>query len=354
MSLENKPEISVIVPVYRVEAYLRQCVDSIRKQTFQQLEIILVDDGSPDACPALCDELAQEDARIRVIHRANGGLSAARNTGLDAAEGDYVAFVDSDDFLAPEMYETLYRELKQKNADVAVCSYQEVTEQGTPGIHEKAGEMQAGGMSGLEFVYAMASHGAGPYVVAMNKLYRKALFESNRYPEGKLHEDILIFVQLFSQCERVVICPQKLYFYRKRSESITTRKATIAHLANMEGYYRYFCFLKAHGKIELLAGAEKKVFGALVDIYCFALSPEERRSAPARRACEMQMECARILWDERQLSLMRGIRTFLFQKVNPVYRLLRRGQLWYMAQNDRQRWRKRYARRFGHYPGIQH
>ena len=352
MSLENKPEISVIVPVYRVEAYLRQCVDSIRKQTFQQLEIILVDDGSPDACPALCDELAQEDARIRVIHRENGGLSAARNTGLDAAEGDYVAFVDSDDFLAPEMYETLYRELTQKNADAAVCSYREVTEQGTPGIHEKAGEMQAGEMSGLEYVYALASHGTGPYVSAVNKLYRKALFASTRYPEGKLHEDMLIFVPLFSSCRKVVICPQKLYFYRKRQESITTSRATTANLADVEGHYRYFCFLRAHGKTELLAGAEKKVFGALVDTYCFALSPEERRSASARRACEMQMECARVLWNERQLSLMRGIRTFLFQKANPVYRLLRRGQLWLIAQNDRQRWRRLYARHFDYYPGI--
>ena len=122
MSEENKPEISVIVPVYRVEKYLRQCVESIRAQTFRQLEIILVDDGSPDGCPALCDELAQEDARIRVIHQKNGGVSAARNTGINAAEGGCIAFVDSDDFIAPEMYEILYRELKQNSADVAVCS----------------------------------------------------------------------------------------------------------------------------------------------------------------------------------------------------------------------------------------
>ncbi len=345
MSEENKPEISVIVPVYRVEKYLRQCVESIRAQTFRQLEIILVDDGSPDGCPALCDELAQEDARIRVIHQKNGGVSAARNTGINAAEGGCIAFVDSDDFIAPEMYEILYRELKQNSADVAVCSYQEVTEQGTPSVHEKAGQMQKAEMSGLEFVYALAKHNTGPYVLPTNKLYRKEVFSSVRYPEGKLYEDMLIFMPLFSPCEKVVVCPQVLYFYRKRPGSTTTRKATTNHLTNVDGSYAYFCFLKVHGKTELLPYAEKKVFGALVDTYCFALSPSDRKSEPAQKACKMQMECVRTLWAEKQLSLVKALRTFLFQKVNPVYRLLRKGQLWYIDRRDQRLWRKHHDQR---------
>ena len=124
--------ITVIIPVYKVEAYLEKCVESVRNQTYANLEIILVDDGSPDGCPAMCDELAARDERIQVIHRENGGLSAARNTGLDAAKGRYVAFVDSDDYIASKMFEKLHAALIGARADMAVCDLACVDEQGEP------------------------------------------------------------------------------------------------------------------------------------------------------------------------------------------------------------------------------
>ena len=114
--------ISVIIPIYNVEAYLDECVQSILSQTHKQLEIILVDDGSPDGCPAMCDAWAEKDSRIRVIHKENGGLSDARNVGIDAATGDYIAFVDSDDWIVPEMYEKMLAALKKENADICACN----------------------------------------------------------------------------------------------------------------------------------------------------------------------------------------------------------------------------------------
>lgn len=116
-------KISVIVPIYKVENYLNRCVESIRKQTYRNLEIILVDDGSPDACGEMCDRYAQEDSRIRVIHKENGGLSDARNAGIEVATGEYIAFVDSDDWIDDKMYEVLYSTLLKYNADIAECSY---------------------------------------------------------------------------------------------------------------------------------------------------------------------------------------------------------------------------------------
>ena len=125
---EKAPLLSIIVPVYKVENYLPKCIDSILAQTFTDFELILVEDGSPDNCPALCDAAAEKDARVRVIHQKNGGLSAARNAGLDAARGAWIGFVDSDDYIAPEMYEVLHQAVQSTGADLALCDYAEVDE----------------------------------------------------------------------------------------------------------------------------------------------------------------------------------------------------------------------------------
>ena len=128
---EKTPELSIIVPIYKVEKYLEECIQSILGQTFTDFELILVDDGSPDACPQMCDAAAKKDSRVRVIHQKNGGLSAARNTGIEAARGNWLGFVDSDDFVAPDMYEKLYHAAVNAGADCAVCSVQLTHEDGS-------------------------------------------------------------------------------------------------------------------------------------------------------------------------------------------------------------------------------
>lgn len=128
---EKTPELSIIVPIYKVEKYLDECIQSILHQTFTDFELILVDDGSPDACPQMCDAIAEQDSRVRVIHQKNGGLSAARNTGIEAAHGNWLGFVDSDDFVAPDFYEKLYNAAVNADADCAVCSVQLTHEDGS-------------------------------------------------------------------------------------------------------------------------------------------------------------------------------------------------------------------------------
>ena len=183
----EKPLLSIIVPVYKVENYLQKCIDSILAQTFTDFELILVDDGSPDGCPALCDAAAAKDARVRVIHQKNGGLSAARNAGLDVARGAWIGFVDSDDYIAPEMYEKLYRAVQSTGADLALCDYAKVDEAGVPGVqtHVPVPQKSLTGRELLQKAYWTTAQ------IAWNKLYRRTIFAQLRYPVGKLNEDFL-------------------------------------------------------------------------------------------------------------------------------------------------------------------
>lgn len=185
--------ISVIVPVYKVEKYLKRCVDSILAQTYPCLEVILVDDGSPDGCPAICDEYAREDRRVRVIHKENGGLSDARNAGIDAAKGKFLGFVDSDDYVHPRFYELLLQALKEEGADIAGCDVKKVCK--TEKIEEKEQQpIQRTVYSGREAT-------ANLYDAQM---YKKELFEEIRFPKGKLHEDEFTSYKLLYQSESVV------------------------------------------------------------------------------------------------------------------------------------------------------
>lgn len=228
-------KISVIVPVYNVEKYLSKCVDSIIKQTYRNLEIILIDDGSPDNCGAICDEYAEKDNRIKVIHKPNGGLSDARNAGLDIATGEYIAFVDSDDYIAENMIEKLYERLIKDGSDMALCGFEYVNESYgsaednktdiTNCIVDEKGFFNE--MYGCNQVYC---------VVAWNKLYKKALFENERYDYAKCHEDQFIIHRLVMKCNKISFLEDKLYFYLRRRDSIMGEDYSINRLDVVEAY----------------------------------------------------------------------------------------------------------------------
>ena len=226
-------KISVIVPVYKVEPWLRQCVDSMLAQTHKNLEIILVDDGSPDNCPAICDEYAAKDSRVVVVHKKNGGPHAARNAGLDIATGDYVTFVDSDDWIAPEMYEKLLDALLEHNAEAAVCGYVECDEEGN--VFREIEPYRSGYITGLEAArnttYSTVSREGetdGPYEAysaCWNKLYHRNVFETLRFDETlNTGDDTLAVFQALSGIERLAIVNEPLYFYLQRGSSITHGK----------------------------------------------------------------------------------------------------------------------------------
>lgn len=215
----EKDKISVIVPVYKVEPYLARCIESIQKQTYFNLEIILVDDGSPDNCGNLCDEYAAKDNRICVIHKKNGGLSDARNAGIESASGSYLCFADSDDWLDRDMIALLYKLCIEKNADISECSFRNIYS----GYIQEETACTAQLIEG-NHIFALKKMLEWKYFkpVAWNKLYKRSVIGDIRYPVGKLHEDEYTTYKIFYNAKKSVYIDVSKYNYDKtRTDSIT-------------------------------------------------------------------------------------------------------------------------------------
>ena len=220
--------ISVIVPVYNVEKYLDRCVESIVNQTYKNIEIILVDDGSPDRCPQMCDEWAKKDNRIKVIHKENGGLSSARNAGLEICRGDYIGFVDSDDFINNDMYRTLLSCIMQKNVDMSICNVSKVFCNSNT---EEIGSIIDGLLTKDEFLDHMEAFNGWTWVVSWNKLYKKRIFEELRFPVGRIYEDDYIIIDVLNYCELVYAISNPLYYYYyQRDGSIVNKNYSLKNM----------------------------------------------------------------------------------------------------------------------------
>lgn len=211
--------LSIIVPVYKVENYLPRCVDSILAQTVRDFELILVDDGSPDRCGAICDEYALQDSRIRVIHKKNGGLSSARNAGLDIARGQWLGFVDSDDRIVPDCYEKLLACAEGQKVKLVCAGRWDVSErtgETTPGLCPEKEES----VSGMELARRIFTWDHLDSA-AWDKLYRAELFDGIRYPLGKVSEDVPVTYRLALKAGEAALCPERVYCYYHRQGSIT-------------------------------------------------------------------------------------------------------------------------------------
>ena len=320
---EKTPELSIIVPIYKVEKYLDECIQSILGQTFTDLELILVDDGSPDACPQMCDAIAEQDSRVRVIHQKNGGLSAARNTGIEAARGNWLGFVDSDDFVAPDFYEKLYNAAVNADADCAVCSVQLTHEDGSRMDTPPQWKAYGGGYTGEEILKTITWQDNVPYLVAWNKLYRREVFRTLRYPVGRINEDVFVFAELFDTIKKVACVEQPLYFYRQRTGSIMQSKCTLRSLDEFWGMVECFDYFMAHGYKELLSAAEKRIFAKLTGVY-YRLSAQEQHSDAMRQAMAAQKKAAKFLRQQGMLTKKAALRTMLFQNFPAVYGLRRK------------------------------
>jgi len=215
--VSNEPLISVIVPIYKVEEYLDKCVESIINQTYKNLEIILVDDGSPDNCPKMCDEWAKKDSRIVVIHKENGGLSDARNAGIDVAKGKYITFIDSDDYVENNYTEFLYSNLIENNADISM---------GKQYVRYPKKTKNTG--TGNKYIvnphdcFDKLLYGEDFDVSAWAKLYKTELFKEVRFPKGRVYEDAATTYKLIDKASVVVLNSEPIYNYIIREESIST------------------------------------------------------------------------------------------------------------------------------------
>lgn len=222
--------ITVIVPVYNVEQYLKRCVDSILIQTYHNLEIILVDDGSRDSCGSICDEYAQRDKRVVVIHKENGGLSDARNAAIDIAKGEYITFVDSDDYIAEDYVEYLYIMLYRNAADIAACELKKVYSD-----VDKLDECQENievlsGCAALESLLYQRKVTPCAYC----KLYKREVFGELRYPKGIYYEDLATIYKLLHRCGKYVIGRKQKYFYYQRQNSIMNEKFNVKKMHRIQ------------------------------------------------------------------------------------------------------------------------
>ncbi len=241
-------QISIIVPVYKVEPYLRRCVDSILNQSFSDFELILVDDGSPDNCGAICDEYAAKDSRVYVIHQKNGGLSAARNAGIDWAfahsDSTWLTFVDSDDWIHPQMLEALYNAVRKDGTSVAVCGYQETSGEDPVVLSDQL----SSSLWTPDDFYVQHNCNA---TLAWGKLYEKRCFETLRYPVGKIHEDEYVTYQILFQLPKISVIPAPLYAYFVNMEGLTKSTWSPKWLDAWGAFEEQIRFFHETGRTEL-------------------------------------------------------------------------------------------------------
>lgn len=236
--------VSIIVPVYKVENEIDRCIQSILNQTYTSIEIILVDDGSPDKCPQICDKYAKQDKRIKVIHKENGGLSDARNVGLDMAKGEYIAFIDSDDWVEDSFIEQLLTNLISTNSDISICGYTLVNENNQKRHYSARKDLEIlENEEALRELFTQEKFGC----MVWQKLYRKELFKDIRFPVNKLYEDVAVSLPLFIKSKQCVISNKELYFYFQRNSSIVNSKFSNKKLDMLEYVQDMIDYSHLHG-----------------------------------------------------------------------------------------------------------
>ena len=277
------PKVSIIVPVYNVEKYLTRCIDSILNQIFKDFELILVNDGSTDKSLDICKHYKNIDNRICIINKENGGLSSARNAGLDIAKGEYIGFVDSDDYIEDDMYEILLNLIKKYDADVSICNLYDVID-GNEYIRNKENGIRE--YSRLDILKeVLLDKNIQSY--AWNKLYKKELFDEIKYPIGKKYEDIGTTFYVFEKCNKIVVTSEPEYYYLKRSDSLVNNvtestvldyteiiiqrylytKENIKELKKYNNYYLAKTLITAHNDIELLGSISEKMQEKYKELY---------------------------------------------------------------------------------------
>ena len=260
---KQKPTISVIIPVFNTTKFLKKCVDSVINQTYKNLEIILVDDGSTDGSEKICDDYSKIDNRVIVVHKQNGGLSSARNTGLEKASGEFVAFADSDDYLQENMIEKLVDTEEQTQADIVICGFVMENEAGenyasTPALKNET-------YTKREALELLNQPRQDRYTVAWNKLYKASLFEDIKYPEGKIHEDQWTIHKLFFKASKVSAIEDVLYHYVVHEGSIMQAKNPIKHFDDIDALFERIEFYKTNNLKELIPG----VFETMSELFAF-------------------------------------------------------------------------------------
>lgn len=312
--------ISIIVPIYKIEDYLEKCVNSISDQTYRNLEIILVDDGSPDQCGEICERMKEKDSRIKVLHKVNGGLSDARNAGIKAANGKYIAFVDGDDYVHKDYIKNMYKAIIEENADVSLCSFTVIE-----GNHvlkvEKVSDKKCS-MDGSELLKKVLTDTGYKYVVAWNKLYKSELFQKHLFAKGKIYEDEYINFELFWDVKKVTLIPDDLYYYIRRQGSIQGSSMTWDKiLTKQEIHHKRIAFYREKKADDLMQRSHQMYCNWLVNtVYRNSnLLNRERMSILQK---EFRKYCKRVCASkgERLQNIIAAINLKLAGKIKAIYK----------------------------------
>ena len=306
------PLISVIVPVYKVEPYLVRCIDSILAQTFTDFELILIDDGSPDNCGKICDEYAEKDNRIQVIHKENGGLSSARNAGIDWAfsnsDSQWLTFIDSDDWVHPKYLELLLSGAISTNTDICVCEYKEISELldfeniNNANIHTKSPEE------------LFVNHHVTA-VIAWCKLYKKSCFENIRFPLGKIHEDEYTTYKILFEKKHISYLKEPLYFYYTNSDSIVRSEWSPKRLDAIQAFHEQILFFEKN-KYTSAAKIVKEILIWYISTQIDAVRNSGRYHAYLCKLKKMLKSYIRKYKEELDLSIK--INSDIYKKAYPV------------------------------------
>lgn len=272
---EMWPLISVIVPIYKVETYLNHCIESIVNQTYRNLEIILVDDGSPDNCPTICDTWAKNDPRIIVIHKENGGLSDARNSGIKVSSGEMIAFVDSDDYIKKTFIEDMYVTMKRTKAEIVECGVLYIDEAHNV-LYDRTmkSEITLDRMGALESLILEN----GVYQTVWNKLYQSRMIKDIPFEFGRYHEDDFWTYKVLDRVQKITILSEPLYYYMQRATSIMGNNYTLKRLDGLEARYNRMMYLKKYDNLNNLL-YQKLLLDCMWHYQCVSrvLNGKERR-----------------------------------------------------------------------------
>lgn len=258
--------ISIITPVYNSEKYLKRCVDSILNQTYSNFELILVDDGSADKSPQICDEYARKDSRIVVIHQKNQGQAVARNKALDICKGDYISFIDSDDYVNPQMLEILLNIIKASDSDVAVCGYIQ-GEEDSHNWKTKSSSLETRTYKGKDFVRKCILENNHRCWLLWDKLYKREVFAKIRLPEGRIYEDSATMYRLLYNTDKVINCNSVLYYYFENCDSTVNKQFSLKRLDILIFIQEMIEFFTENDEKELLDWANRYYLFTIADLY---------------------------------------------------------------------------------------
>ena len=297
--------ISIIVPAYNIQDCIQKCVNSIRNQTYSELEILLIDDGSPDSTGQICDKFALQDSRIIVYHKKNGGLSSARNYGIERAKGTYLSFIDGDDWVKKDFIEVLYQNIKKANAELSIIGYSLIWDNGKEKCTTDENAYAVFNQDeAIHELFAQEKMGC----MAWQRLYHKSIFEDIRFPEGKLFEDVAIALDVVKKCRTVVWSGQAKYYYYQRSGSIVNSTFNIGKLFMLDSCQKMIDYSeKRGGKYNEEANAFylKSAMMLLLQVYGVENSSESRQ---AKMVLEKGIrEHKKYIWRNKYLPLRKKI-----------------------------------------------